>query len=94
MAYKLMAEYDRIFGAVTAKEFPIHGNGVFCFKVKAKDLGRMLTNMNASMEAAIFSLVYADGAKQDADYLGQSGANAVFLCYEDDEVEERMCEAC
>lgn len=94
MAYKLMAEYDRIFGAVTAKEFPIHGNGVFCFKVKAKALKQMLTNMNAGIENAIFSLVYSDGARQDAFYLGQSGANAIFLCHEDDEIEERVCEAC
>ena len=92
--YKLMCEYDRIFGAVSAKEFPIHGNGVFCFKVKAKDLGRMLVNMNADMESAIFSLVYADGARQDAYYLGQSGANAIFLCREDDEIEERTCAVC
>lgn len=94
MAYKLMAEYDRIFGAVTAKEFPIQGNGVFCFKVKAVQLKRMLQNMNAGIENAIFSLVYSDGARQDAFYLGQSGANAIFLCHEDDEIEERVCEAC
>lgn len=80
MAYKLMAEYDNIFGAVTAREFPLRGNRYFCFKVKATDLRRMLVNMNADMEAAIFSIVYHDGARQDAYYAGQSGARITTAC--------------
>lgn len=87
--YRLLAEYERVFGSLTAREFPLSGGGMFAFKVRAKHLRQVLRNMGTDMEEAAFILVYADGSRQGAHYIGTSGSEAIFMCLLDDPVEGR-----
>lgn len=87
--YKLLAEYDRMFAAIDAHEFPIQGDGTFAFKAKAKELSGVLRNLKADIGSVTFKLIYHDGSRQDATYIGQTGSNVVFLCQEDDPISMR-----
>lgn len=87
--YKLMTESDRIYRAISAHEFPTRGERMMGFKAKAKELRSMLLAYSKSIAELDFWLVYEDGSRQLAYFVGQHRGDVIFVCDLDEELERR-----